>query len=85
MLTYRTIGGVLDFYVFLGPTPENVIQQYTQVTLFYEFYFSKNLYIINKKKLLLCRAYYSSVMLFGGRGETQKQILTMNFSLRIKY
>ncbi len=31
MLTYRTIGGVLDFYMFLGPTPENVVQQYTGV------------------------------------------------------
>ncbi|KAG1696102.1 Maltase-glucoamylase, intestinal [Nymphon striatum] len=31
-LTYRTIGGVLDFYIFLGPTPENVIQQYTQMS-----------------------------------------------------
>ncbi|XP_022091523.1 maltase-glucoamylase, intestinal-like [Acanthaster planci] len=29
-LVYRTIGGVLDFYVFLGPTPENVVQQYTE-------------------------------------------------------
>lgn len=29
--TYRTIGGVLDVYVFLGPTPENVVQQYTQL------------------------------------------------------
>ena len=31
MLTYRTIGGILNFFVFLGPSPENVIQQYTQV------------------------------------------------------
>nr|XP_026693555.1 LOW QUALITY PROTEIN: lysosomal alpha-glucosidase-like [Ciona intestinalis] len=30
-LTWRTIGGILDFYVFLGPTPEEVVQQYTQV------------------------------------------------------
>ncbi|XP_009995095.1 PREDICTED: maltase-glucoamylase, intestinal-like [Chaetura pelagica] len=29
-LTFRTIGGVLDFYIFLGPTPENVVQQYTE-------------------------------------------------------
>ncbi|ESN92523.1 hypothetical protein HELRODRAFT_186140 [Helobdella robusta] len=29
-LTYRTIGGVLDFYIFLGPSLENVVQQYVQ-------------------------------------------------------
>lgn len=28
-VTIRTIGGVLDFFMFLGPTPEEVVQQYT--------------------------------------------------------
>ncbi|CAF1627973.1 unnamed protein product, partial [Adineta ricciae] len=28
-LTVRTIGGILDFFVFLGPSPEQVVQQYT--------------------------------------------------------
>lgn len=30
-LTYRTIGGILDFYMVLGPTPEEVVQQYTEM------------------------------------------------------
>ncbi|XP_059316976.1 alpha-xylosidase 1-like isoform X2 [Lycium ferocissimum] len=29
-LTYKVIGGVLDFYVFSGPTPLAVVDQYTQ-------------------------------------------------------
>ncbi|XP_068173302.1 sucrase-isomaltase, intestinal [Antennarius striatus] len=28
-LTYRTVGGILDFYVVMGPTPEMVVQEYT--------------------------------------------------------
>eukprot|EP00117_Sycon_ciliatum_P022190 scpid24312/ scgid19214/ Probable alpha-glucosidase Os06g0675700; Maltase len=30
-LTYNVIGGILDFYFFLGPTPEEVAVQYQQV------------------------------------------------------
>jgi len=30
-LTLRTIGGILDFFLFLGPKPEQVIEQYTSL------------------------------------------------------
>ncbi|CAL4100017.1 unnamed protein product, partial [Meganyctiphanes norvegica] len=30
-LSYRTIGGILDFFMVLGPKPEAVVQQYTQL------------------------------------------------------
>ncbi|XP_047134482.1 lysosomal alpha-glucosidase isoform X1 [Hydra vulgaris] len=30
-ITYRTIGGILDFYFFLGPTTNDVVSQYTDV------------------------------------------------------
>ncbi|KAI4891742.1 hypothetical protein NFI96_028027 [Prochilodus magdalenae] len=30
-LTYRTIGGILDFYMVMGPTPELVVQEYTEI------------------------------------------------------
>lgn len=30
-VTYRTTGGILDFYIFLGDTPEEVTQRYTEV------------------------------------------------------
>ena len=30
-LTYKTVGGILDLYVFTGPTPASVVSQLTQV------------------------------------------------------
>lgn len=31
IITYRITGGILDFYIFLGDTPEQVVQQYQEV------------------------------------------------------
>lgn len=41
-ITFRTIGGNLEFFVFLGPEPESVVKQYSQIigTTFMPPYFS---------------------------------------------
>lgn len=30
-ITFRAIGGVLDFFFFMGPTPADVVRQYTDL------------------------------------------------------
>ena len=30
-ITYRTVGGIFDFYFFHGETPVEVVEQYTQI------------------------------------------------------
>lgn len=30
-LTWVTIGGILDIYIFLGPDPQSVVRQYHEV------------------------------------------------------
>ncbi len=30
-LTWVTVGGILDLYIFLGPNPQSVVQQYHEV------------------------------------------------------
>jgi hypothetical protein len=30
-LTYTTIGGIIDLYIFTGPTPQDVVEQYWDV------------------------------------------------------
>lgn len=31
LLTFKVVGGILDFYVFSGPTPEKTVLQYTEL------------------------------------------------------
>ena len=37
MLTFRVIGGIIDLFVFLGPTPEDVLRQYHSLVGFPSF------------------------------------------------
>ena len=49
-VVYRTVGGIFDFYFFLGPEPEAVTQQYTEVT---KINLSKFLTVQNKLTVAL--------------------------------
>ena len=81
MLIYRTIGGILDFYVFMGPEPENVVQQYHTVKhkLFYVYIVYKNISVI--AKMIMCISFY-------GRKKSYMEkidlITILNHSIMIK-
>ena len=44
-LTYRTIGGILDMYIFMGPTPVQALEQFQQVWFFYDLTILQILFI----------------------------------------
>ncbi|KAM9003845.1 lysosomal alpha-glucosidase isoform X1 [Sarcophilus harrisii] len=75
-LTWRAIGGILDFYVFLGPEPKNVVQQYLEV-VGYPFmppYWGLGFH--------LCRWGYSSTTV---TREVVKNMTTANFPLDVQW
>lgn len=47
-VTYRTIGGVLDFFILLGETPEAIVQEFTEV----RFNTSNGIWSINHKNAI---------------------------------
>ncbi len=54
-LTYTTIGGIIDLYVFTGPTAENVIEQYWNVIGVRFLYKAVILCIIHCFRFLQCQ------------------------------
>ena len=54
-ITWRSIGGILDFYLFIGQSPDDVVTQYSQLigTSFMPPYWSLGFHI--------CRFGYKSV------------------------
>ena len=51
-VTWRTVGGVLDFYIFLGESPSDVVRHYTKVhclDILYIIYKHHEMYISGLK------------------------------------
>jgi alpha-glucosidase (family GH31 glycosyl hydrolase) len=71
-VTFRTIGGVIDIYLFTGPSPDDVVQQYTDVIgrPYMPSYWSLGFH--------LCRYNYNSV-------EKLKTVIARNRKLGIPY
>lgn len=71
-VTFRTIGGILDFYVFTGPSTTSVVQQYTEVIGRPQMppYWALGFH--------LCRYNYGSV-------QKLKQVIERNRKLKIPY
>ena len=56
-LTYRTIGGNLEFYLFVGPSPEDVVKQYTMVTQIIQFIFVSTDFFHTEMRIFGCLCY----------------------------
>lgn len=61
-LTFIMIGGIVDFYIYLGPTPQDVISQHTEIvgrTVFPQYFaLGYNLDILEIIKMSLNNIYY---------------------------
>lgn len=67
-LTFITIGGIIDFYIYMGPTPADIVRQHTDVVgkSFLPPYFTLGFHLCrwkyntneNLKKVLIKRDYY---------------------------
>lgn len=51
-VTFRTIGGILDFYIFFGETPEQVVQEFLEVS-FTVFEVAASV-LVSHQHLLIC-------------------------------
>jgi alpha-glucosidase (family GH31 glycosyl hydrolase) len=71
-LTFITIGGVIDYYIYMGPTPADVIRQHTEVVGRSQFpqYWTLGFH--------LCRWRYDS-------SDKLKQVIRRNRAARIPY